>query len=212
MINIAKLIDGFRSFKATKFSVQSDIIRHQLDQGQKPSTMVISCCDLPISPSEIFSTNPGELFVINNIGGFVPKFNTEGINGIMSAFDYALLNLEVENIIILGNTKSISASMIMSEDFIAEKNITKAIKAWLSICAEARDAVKSQMPNASIQEQESSFSREAIVISLRNLLTYPEIDKRIKQNKLKIYGMQFDVENGDIFLFDTTKQDFHSML
>ena len=134
MINIAKLIDGFRSFKATKFSVQSDIIRHQLDQGQKPSTMVISCCDLPISPSEIFSTNPGELFVINNIGGFVPKFNTEGINGIMSAFDYALLNLEVENIIILGNTKSISASMIMSEDFIAEKNGEKKyIQVALSI-------------------------------------------------------------------------------
>lgn len=211
MLDIAKLVDGFRAFKATKFNMQRDVITHLIAQGQKPSTMVISSCDIRISPAEIFSTNPGELFVINNIGGLVPKFATEGINGIMSAFEYAVHNIEVSNILILGHTKSISAKMIMSEDFLSDNKMTKAMKAWLSIAAEARDAVKAQLPTASLDEQEAAFEKEAIIISIRNLLTYPDISKRLDAGKLQIFGMQFDLENGDILLFNSDKQVFESL-
>lgn len=211
MINISKLVDGFRSFKSTKLEMQRDIIKHLAAQGHKPSTMVISCCDIQISPAEIFSTNPGELFVINNIGGLVPKYATEGINGIMSAFEYAIFDLQVSNILVLGHKKSATAKIIMSEDFLSDKKMTKAMKAWLSIAVEARDAVKAQLPNASPEEQEAAFEKEAIIVSLRNLLSFPEISKRVDAKKLTIFGMQFDMENGDIFLFNHEKQVFDSL-
>ena len=70
MPNVGKLISGFRVFKAKTFQKQKDTLKHLLEQGQKPSTMIISCSDIRIAPAEIFATNPGELYIINNIGGF----------------------------------------------------------------------------------------------------------------------------------------------
>ncbi len=98
MPDITKLANGFRIFKATTFPKQKEIISHFLEQGQKPTTLIISCSDIKLAPAEIFATNPGELYVINNIGGMVPKYGTTGIHGILSAIEYAVINLEVQNI------------------------------------------------------------------------------------------------------------------
>ena len=90
MPNIAKIISGFKVFKATTFQKQKDVIEHLLRQGMKPSTMIISCADIRIAPAEIFSTNPGELYIISNVGGLVPKYDSKGIHGILAAIEYAV--------------------------------------------------------------------------------------------------------------------------
>jgi carbonic anhydrase len=199
MAEIKKLLDGFKVFKATTFEKQKDIIKHLIIQEHKPSTMVISSCDIKIAPSEIFSANPGEFFTIFNIGGLIPKYKTEGIMGIISALEYGVINLGVDTIMVLSNTKNISSKMIMSDDFENNKNsISQAMKTWLSIASEAREAVLKQMPQSTKEEQEMAFEKEAVVISVRNLLTYPYIQERINKNTLKILGWQFDVESGEI--------------
>jgi len=209
MTDLNRLVSGYRSFKATVFERERDIIRHLIEQKQKPSTLVISSCDLPISPSEIFSANPGEFFILNNIGGMVPKYKTEGISGILSALEYAVVNLEVETILVLNNAKCTSTKLIMSDDFVAFKSkMSDTMKIWLSIASEARDVVKKQLKDKSIEEQESAFEKETLVISLNNLLTYPYIKERISKNKIKILGWQFDIETGIISAFNPQSATF----
>ena len=209
MTDLNRLASGFRTFKATSFERKRDVIRHLLEQKQKPSTLVISSCDLPISPSEIFSANPGEFFILNNIGGMVPKFKTEGISGILSALEYAVVNLGVESILVLNNAKCTSTKLIMSDDFVAFKgSVSDTMKTWLSIASEARDVVKKQLKNQSIEEQENAFEKESLVISLNNLLTYPYIKERLSKNKIKIFGWQFDVETGNINAFNPQNGSF----
>ena len=199
MAEISKLLDGFKVFKATTFEKNRDIIKHLIIQEHKPSTMIISSCDIKLAPEEIFSVNPGDFFTIYNIGGLIPKYKTEGISGIISALEYGVNVLEVDTIMVLSNTKNISSKMIMSDDFINEKNnISPAMKTWLSIANEAREAVIKEMPNASKEEQEMAFEREAVIITVQNLMTYPYIKEKVEKNKLKILGWQFDVESGDI--------------
>lgn len=209
MTDINRLISGFRTFKATSFERKRDIISHLLEQKQKPTTLVISSCDLQISPSEIFSANPGEFFILNNIGGMVPKYKTEGISGILSALEYAVINLEVESILVLNNTKCTSTKLIMSEDFVAFKSkMSDVMKTWLSIASEARTVVLKHLKDKSIEEQESAFEKESLVISLNNLLTYPYIRERISKNKLKIFGWQFDIETGNIYAINPESGGF----
>lgn len=204
MAEIKKLVDGFKIFKATVFSKQKDVIKHLIIQQHKPTTLVISSCDIKISPSEIFSTNPGDFFTIYNIGGLIPKYNTEGISGIISALEYGVNNLMVDTILVLSNTKNISSKMIMSDDYLSNKNnISSAMKTWLSIADEAKEAVLTQMSDSSKEDQELAFEKEALIISIRNLLTYPYIRARIDNNSLKIIGWQFDVESGDLFALDS---------
>lgn len=209
MSDINSLVSGFRSFKATVFERKRDIIRHFIAQEQKPSTLVISSCDLQISPSEIFSANPGEFYILNNVGGMVPKFKAQGISGILSALEYAVINLEVSSILVLNNAHCTSTKLIMSDDFVAFKSkMSDNMKTWLSIAAEAREVVKKQLKDKSIEEQEAAFEKETLIISLNNLLTYPYIKDRISKNKLKIFGWQFDVETGNINAFNPQSGNF----
>lgn len=212
MTDIGKLISGFRVFKATNFQQQKDLIGHLLRQGQKPTTMFISCVDIRISPTAIFSTNPGELYIINNIGGLVPKYNTSGVHGILSAIEYAVTDLEVENIVVLGHARCDSIKMMMSDKFDSSTDgLSESMKTWLSIASEARDAVKSELPDKDAEEQQSACEHESIIISLRNLMSYPYIVERMQADKINIYGWHFDIETGDIMAFDPDTGFFESI-
>ena len=209
MPNIGKLIGGFRVFKSTTFERQKDTIKHLLAQGQKPSTLVISCADLRLSPAEILATNPGELYVLNNIGGLVPKFDTSGTHGILSAIEYAVNELQVENIVLLGHAKCDGIKMMMSDKFEASSGgLSESMKTWLSVASEARDAVKKEMSDKNEEEQQAACEHESLVVSMRNLMTYPYIAKRVKNDELSLIAWHFDVENGEIKAFDNQRAVF----
>jgi carbonic anhydrase len=162
-----------------------------------------------LAPAEIFAANPGELYVVNNVGGIVPKYETSGIHGILAAIEYAVTHIEVENIIVLGHAKCDGIKMMMSDKFAATSNgLSESMKTWLSVAGEARDAVKSQMSDKSEEEQQASCEHESIIISLRNLMTYPYVSKRMAQNKLNIFGWHFNVETGDIMAFNPDTKFF----
>ena len=209
MSNIGKLISGFRVFKSTTLVQKKDVIEHLIKLGQKPSTMVISCVDIRVAPAEIFSTLPGELYVINNIGGLVPKYEVSGVHGILAAIEYAVLELQVENIIILGHAKCDSIKMMMSDRFsTSANNLSTSMKTWLSVATEARDAVKKQLAEKSTDEQQSACENESIILSLRNLMSYPYVSKRMAEDKLKIYGLHFNIETAEIMAFNPDSNFF----
>lgn len=210
MPEIQKIVSGFNIFKATTFAQKKDTINHLLIQGQKPTTLVISCSDLRIAPENIFNTNPGELCVVTNLGGLVPKYSMEGTHGILSAIEYGVCELEVENIIVLGHAKCEAIKIMMSNKF-ASGQISKSMKTWLSVAKEARDAVKMQLADKSQEEQISSCEHESIVISLYNLMEYPYIAKRVEENKLKIFGWYFDIESGSIMSFNSDNGFFEAI-
>lgn len=212
MPDIAKLIGGFRVFKSTTYPQKRDIIHHFIEQGQKPSTMIIACVDLRLPPAEIFSSNPGDLYVLNNVGGLVPKYETKGIHGIFSAIEYAVLGFEVENIIVLGHAKCRSIATMMSDKFVADKGLSESMKTWLSVAADARESAKKKFADKSEDEQQQACEHESIVISLRNLLGYPYIAKRMKENKLNIYGWHFDIETGEITVFNPDSKNFDPII
>ncbi len=203
MPDIGKLISGFRVFKSTTYLEQQDIIRHLSAQGQKPSTLVVSCVDLKIAPAILFATIPGELYIINNLGGLVPQYSTTGVHGIASAIEYAVNGFEVENIIVLGHARCNSIKMMMSDEFVTNTDqLSESMKKWLSIASKAREAVKKEMADKSIEDQQSACEHESIIISLRNLMSYPYIAKRMEENTLNIFGWHFDIETGNIMAFD----------
>ncbi|MBU6338632.1 MAG: hypothetical protein KGQ36_01480 [Rickettsiales bacterium] len=210
MPDITKLVNGFRIFKSTTFAQKKDVIKHLVAQEQKPTTLVISCVDLRMAPSEIFATNPGELYVINNIGALVPKYDAGGIHGIMAAIEYAVKDLQVQNIIVLGHAKCDSIKMMMSDKY-ADKKLSESMQKWLSVAEAAREAVKKQLADKNSDEQQASCERESLVVSFKNLMEYPYIAERMKKNNLQIFGLHFDIEDGDIMSFNAGNGFFESI-
>ena len=60
-------------------------------------------------------------------------------------------------------------------------------------------------------ERESACEKESILVSLRNLLTYPFIGEKIENDAIKLYGWHFDIVNGDLKGFNPETKFFDSV-
>ncbi len=206
MSDFGKLVAGFRIFKSTAYEEQKDLIKHLVRQGVKAQTLVITCSDLRIAPGKIFSSSPGDLYVVRNVAGLVPPYQDQGTNGITAAIEYGVCNLEIENIVILGHARCDAIKLLMSD-----QGGENSVGSWLSIAEEAKDIVRKDLENSPAEEQESACEQESILVSIKNLLSYPWVENRLAQDKLKIYGMHFNIENGELLSFDPQTRYFESV-
>ena len=51
------LLKGYQEFREQKFADESERYRKLAEQGQKPQTLVIACCDSRAAPEIIFFRN-----------------------------------------------------------------------------------------------------------------------------------------------------------
>lgn len=98
------LYNGAISFRKKDFETHKALFG-DLSNAQKPHTLFIGCSDSRLVPSLITSTIPGELFIIRNIANIIPPYK-KGNNfpATSAAIEYAVLSLEVENIIVCGHS------------------------------------------------------------------------------------------------------------
>ena len=76
----------------------------ELAEGQSPKVMVIACSDSRVEPAEIFDARPGEMFVVRNVANLAPPYETtRGLHGVSAALEFAVTQLEVEEILVLGH-------------------------------------------------------------------------------------------------------------
>lgn len=206
MSTFDKLISGYRLFKATTYEHQKEMVKHFLALGIKPSTLVVTSCSLQISPDILTSSNPGELFVIRNIGGLLPPYG-EHECGTIAAVEYAVQELEVENVIVLGHTHCDGIEMMMNNKKVLQ-DASDPMAVWMKIAASAKNAVKETLSKKSEEEQEAACEKEAILVSMKNLIEYPFVKKRIDLDNIDIYGWHFDIETGELSAFDPTTKFF----
>jgi len=103
MIDFKAMIEGYHRFRAGDWSRQH-ARWSQLAEGQDPKLMVIACSDSRVDPSQIFDTSPGEMFVVRNIANLVPPFELGGgRHGVSAAIEFAVTQLEVPEIVVLGH-------------------------------------------------------------------------------------------------------------
>ncbi len=201
MVHINSLTDGFKTFKATTLPRHRDLITHLLKQKHKPTSLFIAGSEMRVSPDLLTSCRPGDLYVIRNIAGLVPPFNSSGANGTISAIEHAVTRLNVENIVLVGNAYSTAIKTLMADDF-DPSNKEDHIAQWLAIGIDARNAVKEQLSHLSQEEQERACEQEILLVSLRNLFSYPWVLEKVEKKELALYAWHFDIRTGELLSFN----------
>ena len=92
-----KLVDGVHAFQGEYFAKHRSRFRPLADRGQHPETRFITCSDSRVDPNLITTTEPGELFIVRNVGNLVPHVSVPG--GTAAAIEYAVEVLGVANVV-----------------------------------------------------------------------------------------------------------------
>ena len=105
MPTIERLLQGFSSFRETYFENDNTLFEQLSREGQKPSTLLISCSDSRVDPAILFGVEPGDLFIVRNVANLVPPYEPDArLHGTSSAIEFAVRDLEVSHIITLGHS------------------------------------------------------------------------------------------------------------
>ncbi len=206
MDHISKLIDGFKRFRKHHYDGENHVFRDLTQAGQAPKTLVVGCCDSRVDPAIITNCDPGDLFIIRNVANLVPPFETGGaFHGTSAALEFGVRKLNVEHIIILGHTHCGGIEALIKGDARDEGGF---VGSWMKLARHARNRVLARIPQESPEIIVRECEKEAVLVSLDNLLTFPWILERVAQRRLTLHGWHFDLESGTLLCYDPGTHHF----
>jgi carbonic anhydrase len=203
-----RLIEGYRRFREKDWARERDRWS-ELAEGQSPQVMILSCADSRVDPAQIFDARPGEMFVVRNIAALAPPYETSrGFHGVSAALEFAVSQLEVGEILVMGHGLCGGCAAALTGQFDdTDPGEGHFIADWVRMLDAASEKVRADHPEldgAAFTEME----REAVKVSLANLRTFPWIGEREADGRLKLHGAHFAIAEGRLYMLDEAEGDF----
>ena len=205
-----ELIKKYRVWKDTRYKKNQSWYSKIAREGQKPSAMVISCCDARIHVTSIFGFDNGDFFIHRNIANLIPPYSPDGDHhGTSAAIEYAVKILNVSKIIIMGHSNCGGINSGYNLHMYKKKfRKTIFINKWLNILKPAFQKVLKNNENISDQERINKLEKESILVSISNLIDFPFVKEEIEKNSLDIHGIWQDIGTGNIESLDPVSLKF----
>lgn len=195
-----ELLKRLRRFHTNAFPQYRSRFRTLVDDGQHPTTLFIGCSDSRLVPYMLTGAGPGELFLVRNVGAFVPPHDgSTGYHGTAAAIEFAVINLEVSHIIVCGHTHCGGIRALYGDTPAAATNLTQ----WLSLGREAVLPVAEPGPEVLRRTEQ-----RAVVLQLERLMDYPMVRERVEAGKLLLHGWHYVIEEGEVHVFDVHRGAF----
>ena len=198
-----RLLDGYGNFRSGRYAQESERYK-QLGQGlQKPTVMIIACCDSRAAPETIFDAGPGEIFVMRNVANLVPPYAPDGKHHATSAaIEFAVLSLGVSNVVVMGHGRcgGIRAVVDGSDPLSSGDFIGK----WMSDVKDVAEAVRHDHDHD--HDLQTAVEHASVEHSLANLRTFPWLRLRENKREVGIHGAWFDIALGELHVYDETER------
>ncbi|EDZ62031.1 carbonic anhydrase [Sulfurimonas gotlandica GD1] len=205
-MNLEDYAEGNQLFKSY-FKKNKESLLKLVTSGQSPKALFIGCSDSRVIPDLMVQSDPGDLFVIRNVGNFVPPYKPdEDFHATASGIEYAVSILKVKEVIICGHTHCGACSSLYEE--IDDPSLIHT-KKWLELGKSAKtSAILSLGVNAPKEELLRLTEKLSIMKQIDNLLTYPIIKARFEAGTLSIHGWYYDIETGNIDYYNAETCEF----
>lgn len=202
------LVERYRGWKATTYAENQAWFHRLANEGQRPRTMIIGCCDSRINFNAIFAADIGEAFIHRNVANLVPPHDPDGPeHATAAAVEYAVNGLRVAHIVVIGHTQcgGVKACYDMCSGHAPElKDSQSYVGRWIDILSPAYP----DLPEADEAVRVAAFERAAVITSLENLITYPFVDAAMNEGRLSIHGAVTDIDGGGLDVFDAADRAF----
>ena len=205
-MNMQEYAAGNKLFRSY-FKKNKEALLNLVTSGQSPKALFIGCSDSRVIPDLMVQSNPGDLFVIRNVGNFVPPYKPdEDFHATASGIEYAVSILKVEEIIICGHTHCGACNALY--ETIEDPSLIHT-KKWLELGESAKtSAILSLGMNAPKQELLRLTEKLSVIKQIENILTYPNVKKKFEDGNLSIHGWYYDIETGKIEYYNAQTYEF----
>jgi carbonic anhydrase len=189
-----KLIEGMMQFRRERREAYREAFE-KLALGQSPDALFIACSDSRVAANVFASTDPGDLFVVRNVGNLVPPWGHAGGEQAAAAVDFAVEQLGVRHIIVCGHSDCGAMHALCQG---REKLKSPALSGWLS---HGESAVQ-QLKQGGQAVDPNELSKLSVLKQLEHLSGYPSVIQAVKSRALGLHGIWFDLHNLDVYYYE----------
>ncbi len=217
-----KLIRGIVEFhNKVRPGVRETFARLAL--GQSPDALLIACSDSRVAPNLFASTEPGDLFVIRNVGNIIAPCGEAGRSlsdeSEAAAIEFAACALNVSDIIVCGHSDCGAMRALLDEKRDPE---TPHLYAWLRHAQGALQQARAGAPALrSAPDMREAGSPMKGKLSLHNhvsqlnvlqqvdhLRTYPAVRGRLAAGRLRLHAWWFDIAEAEVLAYEEQSREF----
>lgn len=205
------LLERYRAWRALHFEEDRAWYARLAEGGQRPRAMIVACCDSRIDAVGLFGGEPGDLFVVRNVANLIPPYEPDHFkHGTSAAVEYAVTVLRVAHILVVGhsNCGGVAACHAMcsgkAPHLLAEGSF---VGRWMEILRPGFERVAARHP-ADDAAAMTALEQESVLVSLRNLETFPFVREQVAQGMLTLHGAWIDIGTGRLHLFDPENRSF----
>lgn len=200
-----KLIQGIVDFRAG-LTQESRELFAQLALGQKPDALFVACSDSRVVPNLFASKNPGDLFVLRNIGNLIPPAaSAQEDNSSSAVVEFSVFGLNVANIIICGHSECYAMQTLANG---SEVKSCPHMTCWLKYGEESARKVKEGLILNPALSPHNQVSQANVLQQMEHLMTYPFVRDRVAKKELRIHGWWFDIAQADVYCYEQEHNKF----
>lgn len=200
---LARILNGVSTFETEVYPAQRSRFE-SLKQGQHPLALFISCADSRVIPSLITQTGPGDFFLEQNPGNFVPHYG-EFVGGVSAGVEYAMLVLKVPLVIVCGHTDCGVMKALLHPE---KAQGLPAMQEWMRHAAEVQHRVMRDHAGADDEERLRLLTQYNVLAQIENLKSHPSVHSRVISGEVEIHGWVYDIGDGSVWAADTESGRF----
>jgi carbonic anhydrase len=202
------LIAGIHRFHDRYWSANRELYQRLAEHGQFPEALFITCCDSRVDPLTITHGKPGDLFIVRNIGNFVPPYSEDHPDGsgVAAAVEYAVIQLGVNDIIVCGHSDCGALKALYNDRSTLAGS--PHIARWLAHGDRTMAVVAANYPDRSPEERYEVTAGENVLLQVENLWTYPVVQKAAGEGRLHIHAWYFEIGTGTVFRYSPEREQY----
>jgi carbonic anhydrase len=193
----AQLVRGVSWFRTEHRAELQDVFR-QLAKSQKPHTLFITCADSRVTPSLLTGTDPGELFVMRNVGALIPPDGDRTMLSELAGLHYAVEVLGVREIVVCGHSNCGAVGLLMGRTELSNQ------APFAEFCACA-PGVAGDVRHVTDHDD---AVRQVLRRQLLNLMSHAFIRTRVASGALSVHAWFYDVGTPELYEWDASEEDF----
>lgn len=200
-----KLIQGIVDFRKN-LTEENRALFAKLALGQKPDALFIACSDSRVVPNLFASTNPGDVFVLRNVGNLIPASSDDHQeNSAQATLEFSIFSLNIADIIICGHSEcGAMKALVEGIDSHSCPHLAKWLKYGEEAVKKAREGL---VLNPKLSE-ENRISQANVLLQMEHISSYSFVRERMEKKRLRVHGWWFDIAHADVYCYEPTLNQF----